>query len=231
MNFFCGAYWSSAFAKWRKATISFVVSACPSVCPYTRNNSAPTERIFVIFYTWVFFENLSRKFKFHLKLTIITGTLHEDVCTYIYDNILLNFRRMRNVSDKIIEKIKTRILCSISFSPKIVPLSDNVEKYGTARQAIDDNVIRRMRFAWWITKTTHTHTYSEYVILIAFPCQQCLRKRASMLRSYVHCLSSVISDIVCFIKHTCYTIYHKDTSVNLLTRYSKSTGFGSKLRF
>jgi hypothetical protein len=62
-----------------------------------------------------------------------------------------------------------------------------VEKYGRARQATDDNIIRRMRFACWITKATDTH--SEYVILIAYPQQQWLRERASILHSYVHCLS------------------------------------------
>jgi hypothetical protein len=61
-----------------------------------------------------------------------------------------------------------------------------VEKYGRARQATDVNIIRRMRFACWITKATDTH--SEYVILIAFPRQQWLRERASLLRSYVDCL-------------------------------------------
>jgi hypothetical protein len=43
---------------------------------------------------------------------------------------------------------------------------DNVEKYGRARQATDDNIIRRMRFARWITNATETH--SEYVTVIAF---------------------------------------------------------------
>ena len=61
-----------------------------------------------------------------------------------------------------------------------------MEKYGTARQATDDNIIRCMRFACWITKATDTH--SEYVILIAFPRQQWLRERASMLLLYVYCL-------------------------------------------
>jgi hypothetical protein len=51
-----------------------------------------------------------------------------------------------------------------------------VEKYGRATQATDDNIIRRMRFACWITKATDTQ--SEYVILIAFPRQQWLRERA-----------------------------------------------------
>ena len=55
-----------------------------------------------------------------------------------------------------------------------------MEKYGTAGQATDDSIIWRMRFARWITKATHIH--SEYVILIAFPRQQRLRERASMLR-------------------------------------------------
>jgi hypothetical protein len=51
-----------------------------------------------------------------------------------------------------------------------------VEKYGTARQATDDNTIRRMRFVCWITKATDTD--SEYVILIAVPRQQWLRERS-----------------------------------------------------
>jgi hypothetical protein len=55
-----------------------------------------------------------------------------------------------------------------------------VEKYGTARQATDDNIVRRMRFACWITKATDTP--SEYVIRIAFPRQEWLRERASILR-------------------------------------------------
>ena len=37
-----------------------------------------------------------------------------------------------------------------------------------------------MRFAFWITNASDTH--SEYVIIIAFPLQQWLHVRASMLR-------------------------------------------------
>jgi hypothetical protein len=87
---------------------------------------------------------------------------------------------MRNISDRVVEKIKTHILCSIKFFRKSCRLLDNVEKYGRAGQATDDNIIRRMRVACWITKATDTHT--ESVILIAFPRQQCLGERASMLR-------------------------------------------------
>jgi hypothetical protein len=55
-----------------------------------------------------------------------------------------------------------------------------MEKYCTAGQATDGNIIRSMRFACWIPKATDTH--SKYVILIAFPRQHWLRERASMLR-------------------------------------------------
>jgi hypothetical protein len=81
---------------------------------------------------------------------------------------------------KVVEKIKTHILCSITCPRKSCRLWDNVEKYGTARQTTDDNIIRRMRLACWITKATGTQ--SEYVILITFRQQQRLRERASMLR-------------------------------------------------
>jgi hypothetical protein len=67
----------------------------------------------------------------------------------------------------LVEKIKTRILCSVNFFSENGAVYEYVEKYGTARQATDDNIIQRMRFACWITKATDTH--SEYVILIAFP--------------------------------------------------------------
>jgi hypothetical protein len=55
-----------------------------------------------------------------------------------------------------------------------------VEKYGTASQATVDNIQRRIRIACYITNTTNAH--SEYVILIAFPLQQLLQERASVLR-------------------------------------------------
>ena len=50
--------------------------------------------------------------------------------------------------------------------------------------------IWRVRIAYWIPKTTNTH--SEYVILIAFPLQQRLHERASMLHyTYTACLGDV----------------------------------------
>ena len=73
-----------------------------------------------------------------------------------------------------VQKIKTQILCSTTFSEnsavyelmweKYCCLGDNVEKC-TARQATDDYIMRRMRIACWIPTATGSH--SEHVIIVA----------------------------------------------------------------
>ena len=62
---------------------------------------------------------------------------------------------MRKVSDKVVEKVETRILCSITFYFRKLCLSrDTVEKYCRAAQAADDN----MADAHAGYLRTHTHT-------------------------------------------------------------------------
>jgi len=88
---------------------------------------------------------------------------------------------------KVVENSKYTF--SIIFFQKLCRVWDNAERYGTARQATDDNthIIENVRLAWWIIKATNTH--SEYAILIAFPLQQWLHECASVLRyMYIACL-------------------------------------------
>ena len=76
------------------------------------------------------------------------------------------------------------MLCSINFFP------ENRAVYETRWKNVAQPVRPQMairRTACWVPKATNTH--SQYVLLIAFPLQQWLHKRASMLRLYVHCLS------------------------------------------
>ena len=106
---------------------------------------------------------------------------------------------------KIVEKIKTHILYSITFSRKSCRLSENVEKCGSAWEATKNNKTWRIRFARWISNGTgaHARTYArprawapthlhtrEYtkncVIIIVSPPQ---RESTSMLRyTYIACL-------------------------------------------
>ena len=82
---------------------------------------------------------------------------------------------MKNISEKTFRENQN----SIFFAPQLFfrkscHLWNEVEKYGGAREATDDNVIRCMRFACW-----EINTHSAYVIFIAFPRQQWCRERAS----------------------------------------------------
>ena len=92
----------------------------------------------------------------------------------IFRSILL---RMRNVSDKSCRE-NQRTIISFNYFRKSWFLWGNVKIHCAAGQATDDNMIRLMHFACWITKATYTH--SECVILIAFP-PQCLCNRTSFL--------------------------------------------------
>jgi hypothetical protein len=65
------------------------------------------------------------------------------------------------------------------FKRKSCLLSDNVEKRCRAGEVADNSVTRRVRFAYWVSEATNTH--SEYVLLIAFPRQQ-LHERSSVSR-------------------------------------------------
>ena len=79
-------------------------------------------------------------------------------------------RRMRNVSDKFVEKIKTHIQCSIIFF-------GNRDAYEIMWESVLQTdrpqiTILCMSFACWMFKATDT--ISEYVIINAIPRQQCL---------------------------------------------------------
>jgi hypothetical protein len=124
------------------------------------------------------------------------GTLYVDLCTFISPWTLL---RTRNVSGTIAQKIKTHILCLITFLQK---LSSSWEcgKYCTTRQTTDGTVIQLMHFACWISKATDIH--SEFVTLIAFLWHQKLCEHAPMLRLYIHCTSCPSSSIILLITTT-----------------------------
>jgi len=103
------------FAKFWKASLA---SPCPSVRPHGTTR-LPLEGV-----SWnlirVFFENLFRKFKFHYHLTRITGNLYKDQYKSMAISCLV-LRRMKNVSNRIAEKIKTHIWHSCLLL-KIVPV-------------------------------------------------------------------------------------------------------------
>jgi len=93
---------------------------------------------------------------------------------------------------KFTEKITTHILCSVTLFWKSFCLWDNVEKYGTAIQATDENIILRMRSPCRINKATHTHTHThthtQYVTISLFHCKNTC-SNAPQCYLTLHCLS------------------------------------------
>jgi len=76
-----------------------------------------------------------------------------------------------------VEKIKTHILCSITFFPENRAVYEIMWRTFVSRTS--HRWQWRMRVACWTNKATNRHT--EYVILIAFPLQQWLHDGASLL--------------------------------------------------
>ena len=121
------------------------------------------------------------------------STVHEDrqiTVLYMKTNIHFLtylaqfFLEWEMFQTEVVEEIKTHILFQITFCRKSYRLWDNVEKYRSAGRP--QMAIWSMRIACWIPKATHTQ--SQYVILIAFPHQRCMKGLASMIHRYVNYL-------------------------------------------
>jgi len=114
------------------------------------NNSAPTGRIFMKFEIWVFFADLSTKFKFHSNRTRIT-----DLRTFTI--ISRSFLLMRNVSGPSCRENQNTHFMFNTFFPKWFRLWDNVEKYVRAGQATDNNTAH----ARYMLDNSGLHTHSQ----------------------------------------------------------------------
>ena len=84
---------------------------------------------------------------------------------------------------EVVEKITTHFMFSNFFFPEDCAFYEIMWK-NIVELGMPQKTIWRMHIAWWTTKATKTHP--EYVIFIAFPWQQWLHERTSML--YIHCL-------------------------------------------
>jgi len=91
---------------------------------------------------------------------------------------------------KFIEKIKTHFIFS-----KLFPQNHAVYEImwkNIVQRGWPQMTIWRMRIACWMPKATHhTHTYTLIMINIAFPRQQWLDERASILRYTALCLANI----------------------------------------
>ena len=139
-----------------------------SVCTQGTNRLKINEFLTNIIFR--FFENLSRKLKFNYNPTRITGTLHEDVFTFICPFILL---RMRNILDKSCREKQDTRFTFYNFFPKTCRLWENVAKCGGDRDhkwrhniahtycMLDKQGYMDARACTLPRADTHTHAYAS----------------------------------------------------------------------
>jgi len=60
---------------------------------------------------------------------------------YIFDNIPLDYSYIEMFQTKVVEKMKTNILCSVTLFGRSLFLWDNVDRYGRAGKSTGDNIL------------------------------------------------------------------------------------------
>jgi hypothetical protein len=143
------------------------------------------------------FSKICRKNQVLLVWQECRVTLHEDLCTFMISPSV--FLIIGSVSEKSCRENQNKHFTFNNFLRNSRRLWEKVEKICTTGEAPDDNIKRRTRCSGWITKATNTH--SECVIFIAFPLQQWLRERDSMLRyiDIAYLVRSVINIALTFL--------------------------------
>jgi len=95
--------------------------------------------------------------------------------------------RMQNVSDKSCRGNKnTHSTFNNFFSENSIFCGMTWKIAVQFDKAVDHNITRRTHFAFRITKATKT--YSEYLIILVLPRQQCLRELILVSRLCLYCL-------------------------------------------
>ena len=185
-----------AFANLRKATRISFMFVCPSICPH--GTRLPMDGFWRNLVFETFLENLSIHSLKPDKKRVLYMTTFSHLWQYLADF----FSKWEMFKIRFVEKIKTRILCSVTFFRKSCRLWHNVEKYGAARKDAHNmaparGILDKQAYTRASTRPrththvrthayacrrarvrAHTHTCNNY-----FPRQQWFHERDSMLIS------------------------------------------------
>jgi hypothetical protein len=132
------------------------MSVCLSVCLSVWNKSDPTGEILMILSIWAFFlKNLSRNFKFYSnpnRITVLFMKTFRHLWQYLAE-LSLQWEMFRT---KIVYKMKTHILCSITFFSENRAVYEIMSKNMVEPERPQMTIWRRV--AYWISKATRTQT-------------------------------------------------------------------------
>jgi hypothetical protein len=94
---------------------------------------------------------------------------------------------------KVVENSETHVMCSVNIFPENCAACEIIwENMGTDGQATDDNMIRRMRIACWVTKATDTRPQYWYAY--------CFSTTTMVKRSR---LNITLLDTACLVRNNC----------------------------
>jgi len=119
--------------------------------------------------------------------------MNTNIYIYILAYLAHFFLGWEMLQKNFVEKIKTHILCSMTFSWKSFRLWDNVENFCRAGQDTYDNIIGRMRISRWVPKATNT--FSEYNPKFRFSTANNGCERAWMSRCTLSLLFSLLETV------------------------------------
>ena len=135
---------------------------------------------------WKFFSKICPQNSIFITIRQEQRILYMKTDRQFWSHLAQLFSEWEIFQRKVVEKIKTHILCSVTFFRKSLRLWDNLEKHCRAGQNTDGN---KAHAHCMLDNEGYKHTHSEYVILPAFPLHQWLRERAPSFRyPYIECL-------------------------------------------
>ena len=138
-----------------------------------------------------YFSKIFRETFLLIKTRQVWRTLYTKTNIHLLSYLTKFYLEWKMFQTKVVEKIKTHILCSVTFFRKTYRLWDNVEKIYIVERGRPQMTVWLTRIACWTPKATDTH--SECVTLIAFPLQQLLHERAIRLHyTYIECLFIIV---------------------------------------
>jgi hypothetical protein len=126
---------------------------------------------------WQFFEKSAEKSQVSLKLDKNIGYSYIKTSIHLWQYLAQFFLEWEMFQTKVVQKIKTHILSSITFFfRKSCRLWDNLEKYVVEPDRRDNLARARCMLS------TQGYRHKHFVILTAFPLQKWLHQRTSMWR-------------------------------------------------
>jgi hypothetical protein len=154
-----------SFARLRKETTSFVMSVRPSVCLHGATRLPMDGFSWNLIFQY-FFEKSVEKIQVSLKSDKNKRVLYKEANIYCPSHLAHFFSDLEMFQTKVVEKIKTHILCSITFSNKPCRLWDM--RKSTVQRGRPYKTIWCTRTACCIPKATNT--YSQYIHSLLFHC-------------------------------------------------------------